>query len=100
MTAKVISANRLGDGIVVYLGAKGDWVERIDDSRVARGADDEAALTGAGAAAADAQIVVDPYLIDVSEDGGKVRPTKYRELLRALGPSVREDLGKQAEGAT
>jgi hypothetical protein len=43
--------------------------------------------------------VLDPYLIDVELDGGALRPTKYREAIRCLGPTNRQDLGKQSEGA-
>ena len=99
MPKKVMSANRLSDGIVVYLDAADGWRERIDDSRIAETADDETAMTEIAARAVAARQIVDPYLIDVAEDDGAIRPTKYRELLRALGPSVRTDLGKQAEGA-
>ena len=35
------------------------------------------------------------YLIDVAEVDGEVRPVKYREFIRATGPSVRPDLSKQ-----
>jgi hypothetical protein len=38
--------------------------------------------------------VVNPYLFDVR--AGK-SPVKEREIIRSLGPSVRDDLGKQAE---
>jgi len=32
----------------------------------------------------------------VREQDGKIRPVKEREIVRAAGPSVRTDLGKQA----
>ncbi len=42
--------------------------------------------------------VVDPYLVAVEIAAeGAPRPRHYREALRALGPSVRPDLGKQAD---
>ena len=42
--------------------------------------------------------VVDPYLVDVEiAADGRSRPRHYREALRALGPSMRPDLGKQAD---
>ena len=58
-----------------------------------------ALLALAEADAAARHEVVDPYLIDVEEEGGALRPTKYREAIRCLGPTIRQDLGKQAEGA-
>ena len=97
MNHQVISANRLGDGLVVYLTRDGEWSEAIADAHIA---DDAAAadlaLAVAGAAVAR-QAVVDPYLVDVDIGGPAPRPTRYREFIRAQGPSVRRDLGKQAD---
>ena len=96
MTAQVISANRLGDGIVVYMRAGGDWAEGISQARVVDGEEQvEAALDLASGAVAS-NFIVEPYLIDVDDSGGERRPTRYRELIRALGPTVRRDIGKQA----
>ncbi len=97
MTRQVISANRLTDGLVVYQTGDGGWSERIADATVfdAETAG-EAALATAGEAVAR-QIIVDPYAIDIDESGGGRRPTRYREFIRAKGPTVRRDLGKQAE---
>ena len=44
--------------------------------------------------------MVNPYLFEVREENGKVRPVKEREIIRALGPSVRTDTGKQAGEAS
>jgi hypothetical protein len=38
-------------------------------------------------------VVVSPYLFEV-KDG---RPVTEREIIRAAGPSVRQDVGKQAD---
>ena len=38
----------------------------------------------------------DLYLFDVRLVRGRVEPVKERELIRAMGPTVRPDLGKQA----
>ena len=96
MSQQVISANRLTDGLVVYLTPEGGWSERLADGHVA--SDDATAqqvLALAKQAESD-RIVVDPYLIDVAEFDGELRPKKYREYIRAMGPSIRPDLGKQA----
>ncbi len=103
--AQIVIASRLGDGRVVFLaeGSKSgavEWAALIGDSAVA--ADDAAAtelLSIAEADAADRHLIVDPYLIDVEGDGEGLLPTKYREVIRCLGPTIRMDLGKQAEGA-
>ena len=95
MSQQVISANRLGDGVVVYLAADNSWSEFIAGSVIAL---DEPTADGLLAHAKQAEqhrVVIDPYLIDVAEVDGEVRPTKYREFIRATGPSIRSDLSKQ-----
>ena len=96
MSRQVISANRLADGLVVYLTGDGRWSEQIDDALVFDGetASDAALATAAGSV--ERQIVVDPYAIDIDETAGGRRPTRFREFIRAHGPTVRRDLGKQA----
>jgi hypothetical protein len=42
--------------------------------------------------------VVAPYLIDVVIENGLPRAESKREAIRAAGPTVRLDLGKQADG--
>ena len=96
MTNQVISANRLDNGIVVYLTAYGDWTERLAHAQVIDGKDQGEAALDVAFGAVEACIVVDPYLIDIDDSGGERRPTLNRELIRALGPTVRLDLGKQA----
>lgn len=95
MTEQVISANRLRDGLVVYLVADDSWSEDIGAGEIARDDDGAAALLARAEQAVSRQIVVDPYLIAVQESDGVLRPTKYREFIRATGPSVRTDLSKQ-----
>ena len=95
MTQQVISANRLDNGFVVYLAADGSWAKLISGSVIAM--DETAAdeLLREAKQAEQDRVVVDPYLIDVAEVDGEVRPIKYREFIRATGPSVRPDLSKQ-----
>jgi hypothetical protein len=93
---QMLTANRLRDGEVVWW-ARGEWVVALKDGEVF--ADQAAADIALKAADAFVQknIVVNPYLFDVRVDGGKLRPVKERELIRAGGPSVHENLGKQAD---
>ena len=98
MTNQVISANRLGNGIVVYLTADGGWTEQLAGAGVIDGEKQGEAALNVANGAVESCIVVDPYLIDVEDHGGVPRPTRYRELIRALGPTVRLDIGKQAAG--
>jgi len=41
--------------------------------------------------------VVGVYLFDVRVQNGAIVPVKIREAIRAAGPTVRRDLGKQAQ---
>ena len=103
--AQIVLASRLGDGRVVFL-ANGstagsvEWASLIQEAAVAD--DDASAGRLLRIAEADAEarhLVVDAYLIDVEGEGATLKPSKYREEIRALGPTIRKDLGKQAEGA-
>ena len=98
MTAEVMTAHRLLDGEVVFLGARG-WVETIDGATVAVTPEQSNALDALGRQAMAVNEVVDAYLIEVANEEGRVRPLKLREYLRTVGPSVRTDLGKQARSA-
>lgn len=96
MSLQIVTANRLDDGLVVFLTADGGWSENINDARIADGKEAaEALLAEASAPELDIEIV-GPYLIDVERQGDRLVPTKYREILRTKGPSVRPDLGYQA----
>jgi hypothetical protein len=86
--AQVITANRLYDGAVVYLSPEGEWVQRIEAALVADDAAAAAVLAAAGERAVQEQRVVAPYLIEVETTAQAVRPKKYRERLRATGPSI------------
>jgi len=95
----MLTANRLGDGEVVYWRA-GGWSETFSDGEVFdRELEAQAALAAAQHFAAR-NAVVNPYLFDVRRETDGIRPVKEREVIRALGPSVRGDLGKQARSAT
>ena len=92
---QMLTANRLSDGDVLYW-KRGDWVESLNDGEVfADAAPADAALAAAQACVGD-NVVVNPYLFDVRVDASGIHPAKEREIIRAAGPSVRGDLGKQA----
>jgi sulfite reductase (NADPH) hemoprotein beta-component len=97
MSAQILTANRLADGDVVYLTADGGWSTSVDAARIADGKEAAAALEAIGAKGAADQVVVAPYLIEVGEDAGHVVPLRFRERIRAYGPSNRADLAKHAK---
>ena len=94
---QVLTANRLSDGSPVFLGEDGGWSERIAAARVARDAAAHGLLEATGAAAVAANIVVEPYLVDVEASGGRIEPVRNRERMRTRGPSVRPDLARNTE---
>ncbi len=92
---KIISANDLLDGDVVYLDGNGNWTRLIRDAAVAETSDAADALN---AAANQPQKVIGPYLIDVALNAAGIPiPNHYRERIRDHGPTVRADLDRRRE---
>jgi hypothetical protein len=96
MGTQLVTANRLVDGAVVYLAEGNVWSERIGGGRLAANKEEGVALLAAAERAVAERKVVDPYLIDVVVEGDTPRAVRFRERIRASGPPVRPDLGKQA----
>jgi hypothetical protein len=92
---QVLTANRLASGAVVYWSTAPGWVPSLPEATPLGEDEAEAALAHAAEWVARRE-VVGPYLFDVRETAGAITPVKERELIRARGPSVRADLGKQA----
>lgn len=99
-TFQVLTANRLTEGEVVYRDDRGHWTTRFSDAAVFEDAGvAEKVLAEANSKDIPAQRIIDPYLFAVVPgDAGLWIPTSERERIRALGPTVRLDLGKQAAG--
>jgi len=96
---QVLTANLLRDGLVVFLTDGAAWSPWIEDAAIATTKEAALDLEAKGSAASKANLVVGPYLVDVIDENGRPRAAHIREYLRTLGPSVRRDLGKQAERA-
>ncbi|MEO8466825.1 MAG: DUF2849 domain-containing protein [Gammaproteobacteria bacterium] len=89
---QMIIANRLVDGLVVFLAPGGEW-----DTAIAKGAlidEDAEAQRLLEVAKQDVVrcLVIDPNLIQVRVENGQVLPTEIREVIRAFGPTIRTDL--------
>ena len=83
-----VTANRLGDGRVVFRTADGGWALALAEAVLA---ETEAAATPALEAAKrdiDGNIIVDPYVIEVDVSGASPRPARLREAIRAFGPTI------------
>jgi len=95
---QLVTANRLRDGIAVFLTRSGVWSETIDDAALALEPQAAAALESRAKDDEKSTLITGAYLIDAERLNGRVRASHIRERMRALGPTVRLDLGKQAEG--
>ncbi len=94
MALQVFTGSRVSDGIVVFMDGDGGWTEAISRSGLI--ADDETMARmaeWAETAAVDA-VVVDPYPIEVTDEGADIRPVRYRERIRAYGPTIHPDFAK------
>jgi sulfite reductase (NADPH) hemoprotein beta-component len=91
MNLHIVTANRLGDGAVVYLSGDGNWNRNIDKG-MAVGDENAEALLARAQSGVDTQTVIVPYLIEVADDGHvrrpNRRPLRQREQIRADGPTV------------
>ena len=86
-TPKVLTANALLEGDVVYLDADGQWTRIATDALLIKEeADAELHLLDAEARAHE---VVGPYLADASSGMAGPAPNTRRERVRAAGPSPR-----------
>ena len=97
---KVITANRLLNGDVVWLAENGSWVERITLAKVYDGKEAVAAALAEGLEAEKNQKVVGVYEMDVSVEDGVIVPVRLREKIRATGPTTHPELGKQAQAVS
>jgi Protein of unknown function (DUF2849) len=83
----VVTANRVGDGAVVYRRADGGWTTDLDGAAVATDAARARELITA--ATADDLRAVGPYIAPVKLTAdGDVRPGNLRELIRLGGPTI------------
>ena len=100
MADKVLTANRLGDGIAVWLDANGEWTENLQGAIVARHAEAVASFEEIGKRDFSANKVVDVAIVDVVEENGKLWSTRLRERIRAAGPTMHYAAGyKPADAA-
>ncbi len=90
---KLITGHNLRTGIVVYRTAAKGWSENLADAVAYEDADSDAALAEAKL---EATQITNVYLIEADGPGQPSKRVLLRESIRAQGPTVRRDLGKQA----
>ncbi|TDG28794.1 DUF2849 domain-containing protein [Paracraurococcus ruber] len=83
----VFTANRLRDGRVVWLAGPGRWAETVREARVFPPAEAAAGLALAQQGERD-QVVIGAYGAEVAIRDGIAVPVRFRERLRAEGPSI------------
>lgn len=91
-TPKVVTANALLEGDVIYLTADDTWSRDLKDAEVLTD-EAHADLRLIDAHAGD---IVGPYLADVKVNEGVPTPVHFREEFRTRGPS-NYNHGKQVE---
>ena len=89
---RVITANRLIDGAVVWRGDAGRWLENFDRAAVSDDDDTAARMLADARADAAAGVVITPYEVEVevlpSAVSRAIVPMRLRERIRAFGPTV------------
>lgn len=81
---KLLTANRLTDGLVLWYGPDG-WVE---DAAVATRLDDEAAAALFDIWKTRETEVVSPYLVPLADENTLIKREYVREHVRANGPTI------------
>jgi hypothetical protein len=86
---KAITANRLSDGLVIFLKEDKGWSLSIADAQLfSDGPELEAALAFGKQQQDEARFLVDAYAIEVENINDKPVPSRIRERIRADGPTV------------
>jgi hypothetical protein len=85
---KIVTANLLTTGAVVFLGADEQWVESVEAARTFP--DGAAAEEGLAVAQRDAQraILVDPFVTDKEPALPGKSGMTLRDSIRAFGPTI------------
>ena len=93
---KMVTANRLGDGEIVYLTQSGGWSPRFAEGYAFEGNEEEDRMLSIAAKAEADLLIVVAYAIDVTCDDGGLAPISQRERIRSEGPTVRTELRRWA----
>ena len=95
-TPKVVTANALIEGDVIYLGADDQWTRDLAQAEIIT--DEAHAQLRLLHAEMQSSAIVGAYLAEVVPTKSGAAPTHFREEFRATGPSNYAH-GKQAEQA-
>jgi sulfite reductase (NADPH) hemoprotein beta-component len=93
--SQLVIANRLNDGLVVFLTENGDWSESIVAASIAADNTQGERLMEIATQAKAGCHVIDPYLIEITEGTGGHIPVSFREAIRVAGPTVQTELNQK-----
>jgi len=96
MSMKILTANGLHSGGVVFATGDGKWSAFITQAQLSSDSETEEALLAMAKQSVETQTIVEPFLIEIDVINGMPVPKRYREQLRVSGPSVRSDFSKPA----
>lgn len=96
--SEIVTANRLIDGIVVFQDAAGGWSEDFARAAILKDAKSTKAALGVAKSDEARDLIVEPYAVAVEFRNGHFVPKALRELIRASGPTIHPEMGKQAQG--
>jgi hypothetical protein len=82
----VITANRLGDGAVVYRTTRNQWTTDLASAAVVSNANAASELLTS--AKAEGTAAVDVYVAPVKLEDDRIVPGNLRELIRMRGPTI------------
>lgn len=79
----IITANRLGDGVVVFFDGRGQWSEDIAAARIAETDEEAEALDRQAQQSICDRTVIALYAMPVDVKDGRPHPKSIREEIRA-----------------
>jgi len=83
--SKVVTANDLRSGEVIYLRFPHDWTPELSKASVIT--DDDLAQAGLAFAQGQSNVVVGAYLSDVVAEADGAKASHFRDTFRSTGPS-------------
>ncbi|MYZ50477.1 DUF2849 domain-containing protein [Propylenella binzhouense] len=96
---RVVTANRLADGRVVFLAGAG-WTRAIGAASLLSDPQAEAAALARAEADAAADRVVDVYAVEVVREAAEIVPVRLRERIRLTGPTAGNSVAPSAPRAS
>ena len=85
---RLVTGNRLTDGVPVYFAGPQQWSPNISDAWLVAEAESAALLAEAETVPRPPHPVIAPYLVEAVVEDEAVKPLTLRERIRAFGPTA------------